>query len=193
MIQGKCLGRTVSIEEIHHTQQPVPFNNNRSTMHFVDHRGGFVKNAVASFNIVPHFQQCHSLFFLAPCNKNKAPKHVFVEISAFQHTIWNFNFANLSKQFKKQYFFSALLKATLYVVPRNASFAHMQSRGDWQGVPYVFLHEVAVLIGERERQRDTVTDSVTGLSQCCVDHWVVCEKQRVTACVWEWAWEKGDV
>lgn len=38
---------------------------------------------------------------------------------------------------------------------------------------------------ERERQRDTVTDSVTGLSQCCVDHWAVCEKQRLTACVWE--------
>lgn len=67
----------------------------------------------------------------------------------------------------KQYFFSASLKATLYVVPKNASFAHMQSRGYWQAVPYVCCSCCA---NWQESDRETLSLSchnvvwITGLS-----------------------------
>lgn len=32
---------------------------------------------------------------------------------------------------------------------------------------------------------EAVGESETGLSQCFVDHWAVCERQRATVCVWE--------
>lgn len=38
-----------------------------------------------------------------------------------------------------------------------------------------------------------VSMSETRLSQCFVDHWAVCERQRAAVCVWEWATEHGDV